>query len=232
LVTQRFGKGRSSALLIGDLWRQSMRRDAEAQDDPAQTWRQWIRAMVADVPRRVELRVLNREAAHAGDPVAIELTTRDAQYLPLDNAEVTLQVTTPAGETLPVSATPSRDEAGVYDATFWSTEPGSFRVSADVMAADGTVVGMAEAGWTSEPGRAEFERLTPNLGLLQRLAERSGGELLAPERLDRFVDSLQHRKVPVTEKWVYPIWHHPWMLALAIGCLCGEWGLRRWKGWP
>ena len=32
--------------------------------------------------------------------------------------------------------------------------------------------------------------------------------------------------------WTYPLWHQWPMLILALTCLIGEWGLRRWKGWP
>lgn len=232
IVSQRFGKGRTAALLIGDMWRQSMQRDINDRDDPAQAWRQLIRAMVSDVPRRVELEVLNPEDAASGRPIAVKLTVRNERYLPLDNALVDLKVTTPQQETIPLTMTPSNEEAGVYSGTFWSTEPGGFVLAATVTAPDGSIVGMAEAGWASEPDRAEFQRLTPNMDLLARIAERTGGEIIDPDRLDAFVESLQHRDVPVTESWTYPIWHHPWILSFAIGCLCCEWGLRRWKGWP
>ena len=50
--------------------------------------------------------------------------------------------------------------------------------------------------------------------------------------LDRFVSSLPNRKIPITENWTYPLWHQWSVLSLAIGCLVGEWGLRRWRGLP
>ena len=40
------------------------------------------------------------------------------------------------------------------------------------------------------------------------------------------------RHADVTEPYVSPVWHQPWVFLLAILCLTAEWGLRRWKGLP
>ncbi|MFM8360237.1 MAG: hypothetical protein ACKOET_16945, partial [Verrucomicrobiota bacterium] len=54
LVVQRFGRGRSAALTVGDLWRWGM-KNPETRQDLDKTWRQLARWLVADVPRRVEV---------------------------------------------------------------------------------------------------------------------------------------------------------------------------------
>lgn len=131
-----------------------------------------------------------------------------------------------------LAAVPDRSQGGLYTTTFWSSEAGGFRATAEVTAADGASLGRDTAGWAAQPAAAEFQRLTQNRNLLQQIADRTGGEVIEENELDAFVASLPSRKVPVTERWVYPIWHRPWMLFLAIACLCGEWGLRRWKGMP
>ena len=56
------------------------------------------------------------------------------------------------------------------------------------------------------------------------------GEVLEADRLDQFVSSLPNRKIPIVETWTYPLWHQSSVFLVAIGCLIGEWGLRRWKG--
>ena len=76
----------------------------------------------------------------------------------------------------------------------------------------------------------ELANLKTNRELLERIAKETGGELVVDTDLDRFAAELPTRKVPVTETWVYPIWHRPWVMLTAMLCLCGEWGLRRWKG--
>jgi hypothetical protein len=121
-------------------------------------------------------------------------------------------------------------EAGTYKATYWSREGGAYRVEANVTAADGSFVGKAQSGWTAQSAAAEFQDLRLNRNLLQTIADQTGGEIIRNDRLDAFVADLPNRKVPVTETWVYPLWHRPWVMFAAMLCLCCEWGLRRWRG--
>ena len=236
MIAQRFGKGRTAALTVGDMWRWSMRRndaalngDGQAErDDPAQAWRQLSHWLVNDVPRRVSVRAEKGE--DPSQPVTLVVTVRDEEYLPLDNASVQLEISPVDGEPFMLKAEMDDNEAGKYVASYWSREPGGYAVNAKVTAADGSVVGTANAGWTSDAGAAEFSELQLNRKLLQQIADQTGGEVVSENRLDRFVADLPNREVPVTESWIYPIWHRPWVMFLAMLCLCGEWGLRRWKG--
>ncbi len=230
LVAQRFGKGRSAALLIGDMWRWALHRPPDAEQDLEQVWRQTVRWLVSEVPRQVDVQVTPEE--DPSKPAAIQVVTYDEQFKPLDNAEVQLIVETPKGEQYPLTTEPSSEKAGVYTASYWSTEEGGYRVQATVKAPDGTELGDRAAGWTAEPAAAEFRELEPNEELLADIARQTGGEVISQGQLASFVAGLPDRRIPVTENWVYPIWHRPWVLVLAIACLCGEWGLRRWKGLP
>lgn len=102
-----------------------------------------------------------------------------------------------------------------------------------VTAPDGSSVGQRETGWTVEPETEEFKQLAGNQALLERIASESGGQVLTLSELDRFVANVPQKKIPIVETWTYPLWHQGSVLAaLAIGCLVGEWGLRRWKGLP
>jgi len=49
---------------------------------------------------------------------------------------------------------------------------------------------------------------------------------------ESFAATLPTRHADITEPYIRPIWHTPWVFALAILCLTAEWGLRRWKGLP
>ena len=232
LIAQRFGKGRTAALTVGDMWRWSMRRgDGTGQgerDDPAQAWRQLSHWLVNDVPRRVEVRV--EKGDDPSKPVSLVVNARDEEYLPLDNASVELVISPVEGEPLVLKAEMDDNEAGKYVASYWSREPGGYSVTAKVKAADGSEIGRAQAGWTSDAGATEFRELQINRKLLQEIAEQTGGELISETMLERFAADLPDRDVPVTETWIYPIWHRPWVMFLAMLCLCCEWGLRRWKG--
>ncbi|EMI20413.1 membrane protein containing DUF1355 [Rhodopirellula maiorica SM1] len=240
IVAQRFGKGRTTAMPIGDLWRWSMHRNPNSKagdaDDAAQAWRQMAHWLVGDVPRQVEAHV--EPNADPNQPATIVVYVRDEAYLPLDNATIDLTITPVQQRTgdgdrddvVQVQATPDEDAPGVYRAAFWSNETNAFRVHVSAKSADGHAVGEADTGWVAQPDAAEFRQLALNRSLLETIAKQSGGKVVDNHALTDFAAELPNLKVPVTETWVYPLWHNVWVLVAAIMCLCGEWGLRRWKG--
>jgi uncharacterized membrane protein len=228
LVTQRFGQGRSAALLVGDLWRWSLQRADHKTDDLAQLWRQTARWLVADSLRRVDVEI---SPYVPGQPVSIRAIVRDEKYQPLDNARVTLSVSTPAGRELTIDAQPA-DDPGIYRAEVAPREDGGYRVTASAKAEDGSEVGQRSTGFVAEPSVLEFQSVTVDRDRIDSLARNSGGQVIGIGDLNPFVASLSTRKIPVTDPWVYPLWHQPLVLGLVMLCLCGEWCLRRWKGLP
>jgi hypothetical protein len=229
-VVQRFGKGRTACLTVGDLWRWEMHRKSEDEHDLGQAWRQWLRWLTNDVPRRVQLSV--GSVSTPDDPVRIEVAVQDEEFKALDNADVQLTLTQPDGSEVTLATNSSVQRAGVYTAEYWPHASGGYRLLAKVKAPDGSDVGQAEAGWVSDQAAAEYRKLDTNREQLELLAQSTGGEVVGEDELDEFVKSLPQRSMPVTEHWVYPLWHHPWVLGLAVFGLCVEWGLRRWKGLP
>src|SRR6478672_440403 len=102
LVVQTFGRGRVGALLLSDLWRWSMQRKDQKENDLDKAWRQTVRWLVSDVPQPVE--VETRRAAGGGSGVEILIRARDKQFEPLDNAEVKLAVKSPDGKQIELVA--------------------------------------------------------------------------------------------------------------------------------
>jgi uncharacterized membrane protein len=229
LVTQRFGRGRSAALLIGDFWRWGLRREGAKESDLEKSWRQIVRWLVADVPQRVEVAVRPQDESQVG-AVVIQVRARDAEYVPLDNAQVAIEVATPNGKKLALEAESCDDEPGAYQASYVPREPGAYRATAKVNAPDGSPVGERDAGWVAQPAADEFQDLRPNRAWLHEIATKTGGHPIEIDELDEFVDDLPTRKAPITEPWIRPAWHHPLFYLAILGCLAGEWGLRRWKG--
>lgn len=231
LAVQPFGRGRVGALLVGDLWRWQLRREDHQQSDLEKSWRQTVRWLVANVPQRVEVET-KRTIGVGLAPMEIVVRARDKQFAPLDNAAVKIAIKTPDDRNIEIAAEGSERNAGEYRATFAPRVAGAYRAQVSVTAADGSEVGQRETGWAVEPETEEFRKLSGNRTLLEQIARESGGEVVEIGGLDRFVSSLPNRKIPKTEKWTYPLWHQWSVLALAIGCLVGEWGLRRWRGLP
>ena len=229
LVVQQYGKGRSMALLIGDLWRWGLKRADVAEDDFDRSWRQTVRYLVGDVPRRVEI-TLTSDTAEQSAAVSVEVRSLDDGYLPLDNAAVSVNVTRPDRETITLSAQPDDQEAGLYIAKFVPQQSGAYRVLANVATVDGKPVGQNEAGWAYQPEADEFARMMPNVHLMEMIATKTGGHIIDADNLESFVEELPTRKAPITETWVRPLWHYPLFGLLIVVCLVGEWGLRRLNG--
>jgi uncharacterized membrane protein len=240
LVVQRLGLGRTAALLIGDMWRGSL-RDEISQKDVAKSWRQLLRWLVSDVPPRVGIAA---ETAANGDPsiVRFVVTARDEEFKPLDNAGIQLtirpvhllQSTNAVSSTnyLRLTADPLPDQPGKYETSYVARDAGAYSVEAAVTTSDGRAAGHAMAGWTSDPAAEEFRTLTPNRELLQAIAQRTGGKVLTMSDLKDFARRMPERTAPITETWSDPLWHKPGVFLFAIGCFVAEWGIRRWKGMP
>jgi uncharacterized membrane protein len=241
LVAQRFGLGRSAALMVGDLWRWGL-RDEAMQKDLGKSWRQLVRWLVSDVPPRITV-----AAEPSGNPAEVRLIVKahDEEFKPLDNATVRLTIrpvrlTSPQSEKstnnvagtnyLQLTAEPSAGTPGTYEATYIARDAGAYSVEALVTQADGKVAGHAAAGWTSDPAAAEFRSLKPNRALLEAIAKHTGGEVVALADLEKFVRRLPERHAPVMETWIDPLWHKPVVFLLVLGCFVAEWGIRRWKG--
>ncbi|MGH7129341.1 MAG: glutamine amidotransferase, partial [Planctomycetaceae bacterium] len=231
LAAQRYGRGRCAALMIGDLWRWQLARTDDS-DDHDKAWRQMLRWLVSDVPDRIELTIEPRPDI-APAAVALRVRARGEDFAALDNAGVRFEITPPdGGDPIRMEAEASLDEPGAYDVVYVPRAAGAYRVAATVTDEAGEEAGVKETGWAGEPAVEEFRALTPNVALLKRLAEDTGGKVIAADGLQEFAENLATRDVPITEPWSYPLWHQSWVFLLAIACFAGEWGLRRWKGLP
>ncbi len=94
----------------------------------------------------------------------------------------------------------------------------------------GEIIDEAEAAWAQNPAAEEFREIGANRELLDKIAAATGGKVFQLSELDDLVDVLVDLNVPVVDIRQRPLWHTPWVFALALLCFLGEWGLRRWKG--
>ncbi len=238
LAVQRFGRGRTGALMVGDLWRWGF-NDAAAMADMNRAWRQMVRWLISDVPLRVQTTV-EPIAGDANGAVRIQTRVRDEKFQPVDDAAVTVEVEPivfegtggAAGTTLKLEAEPALTEPGLYQTTYVPRQTGGFRAVAAVKNNAGADLGRGEAGWSSDLAAEEFRSLAPNTALLEEIARKTGGQVITAGELDSFAKKLPDLRAPVMETWSYPAWHTPLMFAFALACLLAEWGLRRWKGMP
>ena len=237
LLTQRFGRGRTAAFAVGDLWRWGM-LNPTARLDMEKAWRQLARWLVADVPKKIELTVEPADDLESRT-VNLQVRARDQKFQPLDDATVLIEVrpapgtgTNSSGRRILLRAEPSAKEPGVYEAAYVARDTGGYLARAFVTNSVGLEAGRAETGWATDLAAEEFRSLQPNIGLLKDIARRTGGELVSADNLAAFARRLPNRTAPVMEPWTTPAWHTPAVFGFALACFVAEWGLRRWKGMP
>lgn len=183
LVVQRFGKGRTAALCVGDLWRwrlsEGLRQlqglptgqtsmdpgervpvnsvegglPTEDLSDHARACRQMIRWLVADVPKRLDVNVSDDPTLGSG-AVKLSAFVRGADFEPRENADVKFQVTSPDGQQFEMTAEPSDIEPGVFEAAISTTVAGAWKATASALVAEEATADRA----------ATSETLTGSLG--------------------------------------------------------------------
>ncbi|QDT97979.1 glutamine amidotransferase [Gimesia aquarii] len=228
IATQRYGRGRVAAVMVGDLWRWRLKEDSQSPQ-LNKSWRQLLRWMTTDVLEPIDLQVENNPSGNKG--TKIRVFVRDPQFQKRSDYQVQLEITTPQKERIKLIADPVNDKPGEYQSVYLPSQSGGYHISATVTAPDSKTKTI-QGGWVHDPQSIEFRTIQPNLELLQQLATQSKGEVIPADKLSQFVSTLDQRHIPVTAEVVTPLWHHPWVLLLVLGCLFGEWSLRRWKGLP
>ena len=223
LVVQRYGHGKSAALLVGDMWRWQM-AGAGKRDDLPRAWRQIIRWLVAEVPNRVQL----TSEPESGARRKLTVKAKDGEFKPLGYANVELSVLPAGDESKAIDlAKPVGTEIGVFESSYKPGEEGGYVARAKVRDEEGKMIGEVEAGWASNPAADEFNSLQPNVTLMEKLAKRTGGQLLAVSDLANWAKELPMKKADVMQPFPTTLWHLPWMFAVALLLLVTEWWLRR-----
>ena len=234
LVVQRFGKGRTAALTVGDIWRWGLKK-TEMHDDMGKFWRQTLRWLVADVPERISLRPALKPD-QPNHPVALRVHAYNRDFEPMDGVSVVVEVRDPEGKEVRLTAEPVLTEAGLFEATYIPRLSGGYYARASVANAEAIQLGTAETGWAVDLEAREFRTIRANRPLLEKIARQTSGQLVEINELDDFARNLPTRNAPITTVWVKPLWDLPGVLPagflFVLICFAGEWALRRWKGMP
>ena len=227
LVTQRAGRGRSAALLIGDTYHWAL-GDGARTEDLTRFWRQAVRWSTAEVPGRVDVALESRSGS---DAVRLRVRVVGREAEPVEDAEVRVMVRPRGGDD--ASAVGLRAEAegepGRY-AVEWIPGSGAGEWEAEVVVRDvgGVEVGRFRTGWAEAGG---WEHQAPVLAAPWEAAFReTGGAAVSLEGLGGIGAKIGALPQISRERRVTDVWHHPMYFGLALGCLVAEWVLRRRRG--
>jgi uncharacterized membrane protein len=229
LSWQRYGRGKAIALTLQDTWQWQMHVTMSLEDQTHEHyWRQMMRWLLEGVPNTVEIRVPDR--VEAGDPVAIEASVVDGQFVELNDASVVAQIAKPDGTTLSVPLQWTGERDGEYRGTFVSAEPGAYEVTVDATRSGGQAVGSAAAFVRAGPGEAEFFDPTMHSAPLKRIAEETGGRFYTPDGARGLTEDIRYAGRGVTSIEERELWNMPIILIALMGLVCAEWGYRRMVG--
>lgn len=237
LVGQSFGRGRTAALTASDLHRWHLLGDLESSPtsveeeqgtkplgDLGRQWRQLMRWLVSDLPRRVELLDAEDSLVNAAMK-EVRVLVRGADYQPDDQALVTIELTAPGEAPKTLTAVPT-STPGVFSAQVWMQGEGEYLVRASATDVDSVPVGEARSGWVWDPSRVEVSQIEVDRASWESVAERSGGRVLEVSDLDGS-DWLNMDQVENVVERSESIWHQTPVLLLIVLVLVAEWWLRR-----
>jgi uncharacterized membrane protein len=229
LASQRYGRGKAIALTLQDTWQWQMHVTMSLEDQTHEHyWRQMLRWLVEGVPNTVEIRVPDR--VEPGDPVAIEASVVDGQFVELNDASVVAQIARPDGTTLSVPLQWTGERDGEYRGTFVSAEPGAYEVTVDATRSGGQAVGSGAAYVRAGPSEAEFFDPTMHVAPLKRIAEETGGRFYTPDEARGLTEDIRYAGRGVTSIEERELWNMPIILIALMGLVCAEWGYRRMVG--
>ena len=225
VAVQRYGQGRSLIFAGEGAWRWRML--LPSTDRSYDTfWRQALRwlALSADDPVAIRLPA----TAAPGDNLAVRVLARDAAFVPQAEAIVDVEVAAPDGRLEKIHAVQPREpqEDGAYIGKFRAEGPGVYRIRATARRGANTIGSASSAMLV---GGSDLEMADPrlNLQVLQRVALRSGGALVAPGEAATLAERLR-AAVPAARLAVtHELWHTGWSFAVIVGLLVSEWVLRR-----
>lgn len=226
IATQRYGQGRSVVFAGEASWRWRMQRPAD--DLSYETiWRQLARWVTAGTQSPVAIAPLSPAAAGITDRISV--IVRDADFRPIANAEVAIELSAPDGGKRQMTAALSSPQDGRYSVAARFDQPGVYKVDA-IATRGGVRVGIASRAVLV--GGVDLEMTQPRLNeaVLRRLAADSSGRYLRADQAGELPSLLRASRAEAGTPELRDLWHNGWSLAAIIALLAAEWVARRRVG--
>jgi len=223
VAVQRYAQGRAMVFTGEASWRWRMQMPSEDRTYEL-FWRQVARWLAAGAPELVSLTPPTGVEPRSVD--ALHLDVRDGAFTPVTDAQVTMRITLPGGETQELRPALTDPLAGRYSAEQRFDQLGIYRITADARRG-GTTLGSTDR-WLLVGG-ADREMADPRLNedVLRRLAGASGGEYLTADLVPRLRSLLDSAAPQPQAPRLQEMWQTPWIFATVVLLLAAEWTLRR-----
>ena len=232
LVEERYGRGKTLALLASDTWRWRMM--LESKDKSFETfWRNLMRYSVESTPNAVEAST-ERSFYGSSELVWVRAEVTDEKFLKINDATVSAHITTPSGGAidLPLKQTIEGGFEG-YAASFKPQEDGLYRVEVTARregSKQTAVLAPAQTSFVVGQLNREARNAAQNQELLKRIATETGGGYYRPADVDKLMNDITHKEGAGSIKMSYDLWDMPINFLLVVGLAVGEWFIRKRKG--
>ncbi|HYP28852.1 MAG TPA: glutamine amidotransferase [Blastocatellia bacterium] len=230
LLEQRYGRGRTLALMASDTWRWRMMLESKNQSFET-FWRNNLRYLVEGVRKPVEA-APERSYYGTGEPVRVRVEVGDEKFLNVGDASVTARVTGPSGRARDIQMAPLV-EGGFegYAGTLVPDEEGVFKVEVSARRGKGGAqVGSGQASFLVGPINREAHGAAQNVELLKQIASETGGQYYTPGQAKNLIEDLTHSEGDGSVRMTYDLWDMPINFMLLVGLAAGEWFIRKRKG--
>jgi uncharacterized membrane protein len=227
LAYERYGRGRTMAIMTATTWRWQMLKPHK-DTSHERFWRQILRWLTANTPTPVEI-LLERNHFSTGDDVKVRARVYNQGYGPASDATVWLKITDPDAGVQDVQMQADIAQAGDYVAVFTASKPGVYQMEAS------SSVALDQKGYSSlsffvADSLHEVRDVAMNSELLTKIAQAGGGKYYNPRTADRLVKELEANRKVQTVNILLDVWDIPIVFFLLLACFGLEWLLRRRKG--
>lgn len=231
LAEQRYGRGRTMALLTNDTWRWRMQLESK-NTSHENFWRQALRYLVSTTPNPIEV-LSERDVYAANDPVRLRSEVHDKKFEAVKDATVTARITKPSGESIEMPMTfnfPAESgDANDYQAEYKPELEGLYKVELTAKKG-GTTLGTAQSSFLVTELNREFHDAAQNVELLKRIAAETGGKYFPLSKASDLIEELTYLEGKNSERISLDLWDMPINLLILLGLATAEWFLRKRKG--
>ena len=227
LAYERYGRGRTMAIMTATTWRWQMLKPHE-DTSHERFWRQILRWLTANAPAPVEV-FLERNHFSAGDDVKVRARVYDQDYRPVADATVWLKITDSDGSIHDLQMQADIAQAGDYVAAYTASKPGTYQMEVS-SSGDVNQNGYASLSFLVADSLHEVRDAEMNSELLAKIAKAGGGKYYNAKTADNLVRDLETKRKILTVNIQLDVWDMPIVFFLLLACLGLEWMLRRRKG--
>ena len=224
---ERYGRGRTMAIMTATTWRWQMLKPHE-DTSHERIWRQILRWLTAGSPGPVELLVEGTQVS-TGDEVKVRARLYDQSYRPVSDAGVWLKITDPESNVQDLQMQAEIARNGDHVAAFTASKPGVYRL--EVSSSGGLAQkGYASLNFLATNSLQEMRGGAMNQELMEKIARAGGGRYYTPRTADQLVKDLQDNRQAYSQTFQLDIWNVPLVFFLLLSCFGLEWLLRRRMG--